>query len=400
MPSQSSTPAWNSGAELALAQAASAETVARFVAADAASVKPARIMIVDDVAVNVKVAQAILSQAGFRTFTTLTDAAQVLGAIDRDEPDVLLLDIMMPEISGLDILRSLRGTARYTHLPVLILTGAESRELKRRALELGATDFLSKPVDADELVPRVRNALLMKSYQDDLEQRVRERTAELESARRELIFCLARACEYRDNETAHHVMRVGCYAGLIAEQLGLDQDQALMIRQAATLHDLGKIGIPDDILLKPGKLSPEEYRAIQSHCGFGQEICRPMSLQELEKFATHTTMGSKILSGCVSPLLQLAAIIALTHHERWDGSGYPLGLAGEDIPLPGRITAVADVFDALSSKRPYKPAFPLKKCLTILEDGRGTKFDPVVLDAFLARKDDVVGVQLTYADAT
>jgi putative two-component system response regulator len=239
---------------------------------------------------------------------------------------------------------------------------------------------------------------LVKSHQDELEARVKIRTAELEKVRQELIYCLARASEYRDNETGNHVVRVGCFAQIIGEQLGLDPVRVEMLRQAATLHDLGKIGVPDSVLLKPGKLTPEEFELMKKHAGFGKKICQPMSIDEMGTFTSHTTVGANIMSGCTSPVLAMAALIALTHHERWDGSGYPLGLSGEDIPLEGRITAVADVFDALCSKRPYKPAFPLDKCFGILEENRGTHFDPSVLDAFLARRDDIVSTQIAYAD--
>lgn len=356
------------------------------------------IMIVDDIAVNVKVVQAHLSAAGFEDFVTTTDSSQVMATIRRCGPDILLLDIMMPGVSGLDILQSVRDNEEFRLMPVLVLTGAESQELKRKALQLGATDFLAKPVDAEELVPRVQNALLVKSHHDDLEARVRLRTAELEKVRHELIYCLARASEYRDNETGNHVVRVGCFAQIIGEQLGLGAEHIDMLRQAATLHDLGKIGVPDAVLLKPGKLTPEEFELMKKHSGFGKKICRPMSLEEMGAFSSHTMVGANIMSGCSSPILAMAATIALTHHERWDGSGYPLGLAGEDIPIEGRITAVADVFDALSSKRPYKPAFPLEKCFRILDENRGTHFDPVVLDAFMTRRDDVVATQIAYAD--
>jgi putative two-component system response regulator len=356
------------------------------------------IMIVDDVAVNVKVVQAHLTAAGFQDFVTVTDPTQAVSTLRHCRPDVLLLDIMMPGISGLDILKTIREDAEFGLMPVLILTGAESPELKRKALQFGATDFLAKPVDAEELVPRVRNALLVKSHQDELEARVKIRTAELEKVRQELIYCLARASEYRDNETGNHVVRVGCFAQIIGEQLGLDPVRVEMLRQAATLHDLGKIGVPDSVLLKPGKLTPEEFELMKKHAGFGKKICQPMSIDEMGTFTSHTTVGANIMSGCTSPVLAMAALIALTHHERWDGSGYPLGLSGEDIPLEGRITAVADVFDALCSKRPYKPAFPLDKCFGILEENRGTHFDPSVLDAFLARRDDIVSTQIAYAD--
>jgi putative two-component system response regulator len=245
----------------------------------------------------------------------------------------------------------------------------------------------------------VRNALLVKRYQDDLEDIVRRRTMELERARAELVECLARASEYRDDETGSHVIRVGRYAAVIAKQLGLPSDQVAMIEQAATLHDVGKIGIPDAILLKPGKLSSEEFDFMKKHCGFGVSICSHMSSDEFSTFTSHTTCGAKIMRAGTSPLLQMAASIALTHHEKWNGTGYPLGLSGERIPIEGRITAVADVFDALSTKRPYKPAFPLDKCFAILEEQRARHFDPNVLDAFFACSDEIVEIQIAHADS-
>ncbi|MFT5524503.1 MAG: putative two-component system response regulator [Pirellulaceae bacterium] len=356
------------------------------------------IMIIDDVPVNVKVLKAHLQTAGYESLRTLSDSTEAIAAIYREQPDLVLLDLMMPEVSGLDILEALRSDDKMRHLPIVILTGTESSELRVRALNLGATDFLTKPVDLEELLPRVRNTLTIKLHQDELEQRVAERTLQLEQSRLDLIHRLAKAAEYRDNETGRHVIRVGSYAGIIASELGLPADRVSMIEQAATLHDLGKIGIPDAILHKPGKLSPEEFRTVQKHCSIGHQICESMDADEFRLFARHTLVGSEIMQGCGTPLLDLAGVIALTHHEKWDGSGYPLGLAGEDIPIEGRITAVADVFDALSSKRPYKEAFCVQKCFHILEEGRESHFDPLVLDALFARKDDIVRTQIKYAD--
>jgi putative two-component system response regulator len=191
---------------------------------------------------------------------------------------------------------------------------------------------------------------------------------------------------------------VGSYARIIAEQLGFSEEQLAILEPAAQLHDVGKIGIPDAILLKPGKLTPEEFELMQKHCGYGKKIVECLPLSEATIVRSHVELGAKIMELGRSPILELAKRIALTHHERWDGSGYPLGLAGEDIPLEGRITAVADVFDALSSKRSYKPAFPLKKCFEILEEGRAKHFDPAVLDAFFARRNEIVEVQMALAD--
>ncbi|MBM83151.1 MAG: hypothetical protein CMJ78_21525 [Planctomycetaceae bacterium] len=215
-----------------------------------------------------------------------------------------------------------------------------------------------------------------------LEHAVRKRTHELNQSRKEVIRCLARAAEFRDDQTGHHIARVGRYARLIAEQLGYQDEAADTIELAAQLHDVGKIGLPDDVLLKEGKLTPEEFELIQKHPSFGVKIIYRMPDSEITQLKRHSKLGSEMLKATTSPILDVAAQIALTHHERWDGTGYPLGLAGTDIPLEGRITAVADVFDALSTKRPYKVAYPLNKCFEILEEGRGTRFDPDILDAF------------------
>jgi putative two-component system response regulator len=267
----------------------------------------------------------------------------------------------------------------------LVLTAANDPKIKLQALRFGASDFLAKPVDPSEMTLRVENVLAVKAYQDHLsqyserlEQQVRVRTEELERSRQEAIHCLARAGEYRDDDTGHHVTRVGRYSRLIAAELGLPQDQIELLEQAAQLHDVGKIGVPDAILHKPGKLDPREFHRLKSH----------------------TSIGLQIMGSTHSPVLRLAAMIAASHHEKWDGTGYPLGLAGTAIPLEGRIVAVADVFDALSSERPYKPAFPIEQCMTILAEGRGRHFDPSVLDAFFRRQDEVLRIRQEYLDRT
>jgi putative two-component system response regulator len=358
----------------------------------------ARVMIVDDEPINVTVVRKFLQRSGYRHFDEITDATQAVAHIYANPPDVLLLDLMMPLVSGLDILEAIRADPALDRLPVLILTASCDTETKVEALNLGATDFLSKPVDPTELIPRVRNALLVKGREDALEELVAKRTAELERSRREVIHCLARAAEFRDNETGRHVIRVGKYAGILARQMGFNERDAQQIEVGATLHDIGKIGIPDSILLKPGKLDPEEFELMQKHSAYGRKIVSAMDATEYASFVGHAELGSTLLGDCTSPVLQLASRISLTHHERWDGTGYPLGLAGTDIPLEGRITAVADVFDALSSRRPYKAAFPFAKCVEILEEGRGKHFDPDVLNAFQAQREAIIRVQIDYAD--
>ena len=364
-----------------------------------------KILIVDDEPINVKVCQKYLHELGYKRCVGLTDSTRTIAVILEERPDVVILDVMMPIVSGVDVLKMIRRHDELAHLPVLILTASADRTTKLTVLNLGATDFLTKPIDPSEMAPRVRNVLSVKRYHDSLrnhaqalEEAVRQRTAELESSRMDVIHCLARAVEYRDDHTGRHVERVGRYSGMIAHTLGLDATTCSMIALASQLHDVGKIGVPDDILLKPGRLTPEEFERMQKHTLFGRKIVEQMSEREWEKLRQHVQIGCRILDAPRSPLLTMASRIALTHHERWDGSGYPLGLAGEDIPIEGRITAVADVFDALSSVRPYKPSYPIDKCFNILRSESGSHFDPKVVDAFLERRDDVVRTQLELAD--
>lgn len=364
-----------------------------------------RIMVVDDEPLNIRVVQKYLQQFGYQQVYGITDPAQVMESIQMQKPDVLLLDIMMPGISGFDILRAIRHDARLTHLPILVLTASCDRETRLAVLELGATDFLTKPIDPSELEPRVRNALTVKKYHDQvrdyartLEDAVHERTADLEASRRELVLCLARAGEFRDTDTGHHVMRVGRFAGIIARAMQCPAEFVEMLEQAAQLHDIGKIAIPDDVLRHPGKLTPEDFERMQRHVLFGKRIIEPMAAAEAEAMRRHAAAGQNILAASKSPLILMASRIALTHHERWDGAGYPLGLAAHDIPLEGRITAVADVFDALASKRPYKPAFPFEKCCTIISEDSGKHFDPEVVAAFMSQRQTIARVQIELAD--
>lgn len=364
-----------------------------------------RIAIVDDELINVKVARKYLCDAGFTDCHTITDPERAVSWLREVVPDLVLLDIVMPGVSGLEILKSLRADPQMALVPVLILTAIEDHSVKASALQLGASDFLHKPVDPNDLIPRVRNSLAVRAkqkqledYAHELEARVLERTAELAASRLEIVYCLARAAEYRDNDTGKHVVRVGRYAGLIAQKLGVDRGTLELIELAAPLHDVGKIGIPDAILRKPGKLSTEEFRYMQQHCDFGQKIFDEITPEQIEQFARHTVFGAEFIGQSRSPILQMAAVIAATHHERWDGTGYPNRLRGEQIPLAGRIVAVADVFDALSSQRPYKPALPLEQCFGIIEEGRDGHFDPAVLDAFNACRADVLNVYFAHRD--
>lgn len=362
--------------------------------------KSGRVVIVDDEPINIKLIQKYLRGAGYHDFVPTTDSRQAVDLVRTANPDIVILDVVMPDVSGLEILREIRHDGELSHLPVLIVTASTDEQTKIDALELGATDFLHKPVKPTELLPRVRNALVLKAHHDQmaayskqLETEVAQRTADLAQSREEVIHVLACAAEYRDHETGNHVIRVGRFAGIIARALGYSQSDAELIEHAAILHDAGKIGISDSILLKPGKLTPEEFETMKRHCEYGERILKAQPSDQSQPFLLHSC-----LPATRSPVLRMAAIIARTHHERWDGSGYPDGLEGENIPMVGRITAVADVFDALSSKRCYKDALPLKQCIEVMKQERGRHFDPKVVDAFLSRIDEVTRIVIHLAD--
>ena len=368
-------------------------------------IKLCRVMIVDDEEANVLTVKQHLVRAGYQNFVTTTDARQAITLAHKEKPDLILLDIKMPHINGLEILHVLGHDEQLKNIPVVILTAAADPKIKATALEMGANDFLTKPVDSIELIPRVRNALLIKTHFDQLanqkmmlQKTVKRRTQELYKSRQQIILSLARAAEHRDNDTGNHVIRVGVFAAIIAKQLGWTPDAVEMIQQAAQLHDVGKIGIPDEILFKAGKLDPDEYDLMKHHCVLGKNIISPFDSAESIAMRAHVSLGQSILHVRDSPLMMMAARIAQTHHEHWDGKGYPLGLAKTDIPIEGRITAVADVFDALSSDRPYKEAFPREKCFEIMEEMKGSKFDPAVLEAFFACSEQIIEAQIALVD--
>jgi putative two-component system response regulator len=367
--------------------------------------KQARIAIVDDEPINIKVVRKHLQLAGYTDFVTTSDSTTAVSLIGQQHPDVVLLDIMMPQVDGIQILAALRGCDKTRHLPVLILTASTDAQTKLRALEAGATDFLPKPVDPNDLIPRLRNALLVKAhhdhltrYADELERQVRIRTAELEASQLQIVYCLARAGECRDDTTGRHVLRVGRYAGILARELGCSANHARLIGIAAQLHDVGKIGVPDAILNKPGKLTPEEFALIQKHCATGAQIVRPLTEEEWRAVRSEDAQALETPALALPPLLALVQKIVSSHHERWDGKGYPAGLAGEAIPLEGRITAVADVFDALTNKRPYKEAMDVSQSLKIMTDASGTQFDPKVIEALLKSLDQIMAVFQTTHD--
>jgi putative two-component system response regulator len=354
--------------------------------------KKAKLMIIDDEELVVKVVQRFLQREGYEHFITLTDSTKAIDTILREQPDTVLMDIQMPEVTGLDILHKRRAIPNLQYTPFIILSASQDVETKQLALEMGATEFLAKPVEQIELILRVQNALIVKNHFDHLsdytrvlEQKVTERTKLLERSRTQILQCLARAAEYRDNETGRHVMRVGIFARLIAEQLGLPASFCRQIELAAPLHDLGKIGIPDSIMLGSHKLSEAEFDIMKKHCEIGRRILDPFAAEEVELLRDPTIDRDELPESMRIPLMTMAARIAQTHHEKWDGTGYPMGLKGEQIPMEGRITAAADVYDALCSERAYKPRYSLEKSLEIMLSERGTRFDPNVLDAFCER---------------
>jgi response regulator RpfG family c-di-GMP phosphodiesterase len=333
---------------------------------EALSVLP--ILVVDDEEMNLRFLRRALERAGCTRVQTTTDALRVPALFAETRPDLVVLDLHMPGMDGFGLMERLAPIAGgRSGVPFLVVTGDVSEEVKRRALESGARDFLTKPFSETELLLRVRNLLevqrlhgSLREQNARLELQVAERTRDLEHARLEILGRLALAAEFRDDETQEHAWRIGRTCGLLATALGLVDGQVEVLRRAAPLHDIGKIGIPDAILLKPGRLTDSEFATIR----------------------THATIGGQILSGSQSSVLLLAERVALSHHERWDGGGYPRGLCGEEIPLAGRIAAVADVFDALTHERPYKSAWPVREAVAEIIRQRGRQFDPRVVDAF------------------
>lgn len=328
----------------------------------------ARVLIVDDQPANLRLLERVLSRAGITDVVATTDGSEAVDLYRERRPDLVLLDLHMPGMDGFQVLATLaEASSDEAYLPVVVLTADISPEAKRRALAMGAKDFLVKPFDSTEVLLRINNLLetrrlhlQLRDHNRELERRVAERARQLEAARIEILERLAIAAEYRDDDTGEHIHRVARVSAMIAHVLGMSLQEVELIRRSSTLHDLGKIGVSDTILLKPGRLTPEEFEVVKAH----------------------TTIGAQILAGSEVPLLQWAEEIALTHHERWNGTGYPLGLAGDRIPITGRIVSVADVFDALTHDRPYKRAWPVDRAVEEILSQAGRQFDPEVVRAF------------------
>jgi putative two-component system response regulator len=353
------------------------------------------ILIVDDEEANRDLLEALLESLGHHA-ESIHNGAASLNRLREENfqrlPDLVLLDVMMPGVNGFEVARAIRQEPATADLPIVMVTALSSKEDRLRAVEAGANDFIAKPIDKTELRVRITSLLRMKEAQDAikrhraaLEETVKQRTCALRQALAEVtvareeadqahldtIYRLAVASEYKDKDTATHIQRVGNYCGLLGRHLGLLDDEVEILVKASPMHDVGKLGIPDAILLKPGKLDSEEWAIMKEH----------------------TTIGARILHGSSSRLLRAGEIIALSHHEKWDGSGYPNGWAGTAIPLWGRICAIADVFDALTHERPYKKAFTNEEACEIMRNERGRQFDPTLLDLFLRLGDEILAIQ-------
>jgi len=345
----------------------------------------ANILIVDDIPTNVQLLKKILASAGYKNIFSTSDSREALPLYLDNNIDLLLLDIRMPHLSGFDVMEQLKESTPNDYLPIMVLTAELTHEIRLQSLAGGAKDFLTKPFERLETLQRIRNILEVRllhkkasQQNEELEKKVQIRTQQLESSRYEVIQCLGLAAEYKDNETGNHILRMSYFSKLLALAAGISKEESEAIFNAAPMHDIGKIGIPDRVLLKPGKLDAEEWKIMQSH----------------------VEIGAHILSGSNSLLMITAKEIALTHHERWDGAGYPNGLSGEDIPISGRICAICDVFDALTSERPYKEAWPIDKAMQLLRDEKGKQFDPELVSIFESILDEVLLFRDQHIDST
>lgn len=341
------------------------------------------ILIVDDNRTNLLLLSALTQSVVGVPALTFEDPVAALYWCETNQPDIVLVDYRMPHLSGCDFIRLFRELDGMRDVPIIMVTTENERSIRQEALSLGATDFLSKPVDTSEFKLRVRNLMALRQAQTLLADRakllmheVERATAEIVSREQELVLRLVRAAEFRDPETGAHIQRMANYSQLIARKLGLSETYQKDILQAAPMHDVGKLGTPDHILLKPGRLEPDEMVIMRRHA----------------------EIGAQILSGSSSSLIQLAEEIAGAHHEKFDGSGYPKGLAGDDIPLSGRIVAVADVFDALTSERPYKKAWPLDDARKFVADNIGSHFCPKCAQTFLDSWEEVLEIRAKFPD--
>lgn len=340
------------------------------------------ILVVDDDPGVQRMLRRILSRSGYNV-SLASGGEEAIEKITDKLPDLIMLDLSMPSIDGFEVAINLKNNPATREIPIILITGLDSSQNHVKAMDLGVNDFLSKTAEPEEILARIRSHLKIKQLNDELgeyrtslENMVAFRTAQLKDASLEIIWRLTAASEYRDNETGAHIKRMSHYSAAIGQKMGLAKKAVEAILYAAPMHDIGKIGIPDNILLKPGKLNSEEWEIMKQH----------------------TIVGGNILKDSKIGFVRMGAMIAMTHHERWDGSGYPNGLKGRLVPLAGRIVALADVFDALTSNRPYKRAFSIEKSTRIIEEGRGNHFDPDVVDAFFSTFDEILQIKEMHQD--
>ncbi|TMO25312.1 MULTISPECIES: response regulator [Pseudoalteromonas] len=320
----------------------------------------ARILVVDDEPANLKVIREVLANDYRLSFAKSGELA--LQLIENEPPKLILLDIMMPDMSGFEVCKVLKANPKTAHIPVIFVTALSHEQDESEGFALGAVDYITKPISPAIVRARVKNHLSLVQAE------------QLQLAHIDLIQRLGRAAEYKDTDTGEHIARMSRYSKVLALAYGMSEYEAEQLKQAAPMHDVGKIGIPDSVLLKPGRLNENEY----------------------EHMKQHALIGAKILENSTSPLLQLAHKLALEHHEKWDGTGYPYGLKGEEISIEGRIVTIADVFDALTSKRPYKKAWSVEEALDLLKDEAGKHFDPQLVDLFIGQIDSIIEIKNTY----
>ena len=344
----------------------------------------ARILIVDDNEFNVQLLEAVVAEAGYTSVLSITDSRKAEDLYRAYQPDLVLLDISMPHLDGYQVMDQFKKIEHSPYLPILVLTALQDEKTRLKALANGAQDFLTKPFNRLETLTRIKNMLTVrllhkqvKKQNAELEIKVKERTKELQETRLEIIRRLGRAAEYKDNETGLHIIRMSKISARLGELAGLNATEAELVLSTSPMHDIGKIAIPDAILLKPGPLDAEEW----------------------DKMKTHPLTGYTLLEGHNSNLMLTAREIALTHHEKWNGKGYPQGLKGSAIPFNGRLVGIADVFDALTSKRPYKDPYPVSKAMEIIKSEREEHFDPELTDLFLQNIDDFVVIKDAFPEA-
>ncbi len=342
------------------------------------------VLIVDDTQVNLILFSALVKRLDDCKDFAFLDPVTALNWAETNATDLLILDYMMPELDGIEFIKRFRAMPENAETPILMVTANDQKDVRYAALEHGASDFLTKPLDRIEFLTRAKNMLKMQSSRKKLADRaawladeVRLATREIVLRERETVIRLSKAAEYRDPETGAHILRMAHYSHLIGKGMGLSEDEQELLLEAAPLHDIGKVGIPDGILLKPGKLTEAEFEIMRGHARIGYEV----------------------LKGSASKVLQSGSEIAYSHHEKFDGSGYPRGLNGEDIPLFSRIVAVADVFDALTSERPYKKMWPLERAADLIRSQSGMHFDPRCVEVFFASWDEVLKIRETFQDS-